>query len=506
MRRPGQGRRLDLSTVLARGSLRSTTALYLAPSSTVIDGVMIVPHLDAIRRVPPNTVVVLSTEMGAGGWLVSAALRHAWERRSSAVVVPESRYSSTVIGLAERLDITLLAAGQDPASVALDLAAEIGAARSVVDVQLANLVRALIKESTVTGVLRGISQHLGGILIALEYDGVLVASAGSTGKDDGQVSVDLRSQENSSRGMALTAQIPADEAYDRQFVRTALEMAVPSVQSAWLQVNSREDRDAVPSAALVDLTPFDTAADDKFEDRHRHLMTELGWHRGQRYVAVWIWHDPNEPHRLERTAVLRLLWRRVGIRRPLAEVEEGWLSIIPCEEDQRVAQLQQRVNAKIGRALAEFHLAAGLSRWQAENVTLPAIVREAKIAAECAYLTGPGNILAFGSLNVQAATFFMNQETIQQVAHLALPQLMAAPDREQMISSLASYLDHHSSVSSAAKALNLHRNTLQTRLHRARELGVPLDDPHQLLATHMILHVLNDVTSRTTRHARKDSP
>jgi hypothetical protein len=53
----------------------------------VIESVVLVTQLEAIQQVRPNTVVVLSAEMGWGGWLVSAALRHAWECRASAVVV-----------------------------------------------------------------------------------------------------------------------------------------------------------------------------------------------------------------------------------------------------------------------------------------------------------------------------------------------------------------------------------------------------------------------------------
>ena len=73
--------RLDVAGLLAHGSLRGTTPLYLTPSSGLIESVVLVSQLEAIRQVRPNTVVVLSSEMGSGGWLVSAALRHAWERR-----------------------------------------------------------------------------------------------------------------------------------------------------------------------------------------------------------------------------------------------------------------------------------------------------------------------------------------------------------------------------------------------------------------------------------------
>ena len=113
--------------------------------------------------------------MGSGGWLVSAALRHAWERKASAVVVAGSTYSSAVIGLAERLGITLLAAEGDTSGIALALAAEIGAALSVVDAELARFARAVAKDTTLGAVLNTISRELDGIKILLEYDGVSLA-------------------------------------------------------------------------------------------------------------------------------------------------------------------------------------------------------------------------------------------------------------------------------------------------------------------------------------------
>jgi hypothetical protein len=79
---------------------------------------------------------------------------------------------------------------------------------------------------------------------------------------------------------------------------------------------------------------------------------------------------------------------------------------------------------------------------------------------------------------------------VVDVAELTLPRLMAAPDRDVIINALAAFLDHRGSVSLAAKSLNLHRNTLQARLNRARELGVPLDIPSELLSVHLIAKVL----------------
>jgi hypothetical protein len=503
--------RLDVAGLLAHGSLRGTTPLYLTPSSATIENVVLVSQLEAIQRVRPNTVVVLSPGMGAGGWLVSAALRHAWERRASAVVVAESTYSTAVIGLAERLGITLLAADEDPAGVALAMAAEIGAALSVVDAELARFARAVAKDTSLGDVLRTISNELDGVGISVEYDGVVLASAGMPLREAAEViAVEIRGG-NSAVRSTLSARVPASGVHNLQLVRSILEVAIPSVRAAWLLGDFLEASRAVPTAALAGLDQGPDSSGGAFEVEHRHLLTQLGWRPEDKYVALWIRSRPGHDARSELTAVLRLLWRKVAARRPLAEVNGGWLALVPAENRDVSAQLEARIRTRLAETLAELGLVVGLSAWREDPPKLPSIVREARLAAESAWAAGPGTVLSFADLGVAAATTFVDSDAISLVAELALPRLMASADRDVIISAVAAFLDHHGSVSLAAKTLDLHRNTLQTRLNRARELGVPLDSPAELLSVHLILNVLRGPSrgkpnfQRNTFETRKDS-
>lgn len=481
---------LDVAGLLARGSLRGTAPLYLTPISAVIESVVLVTHLEAIQRVRPNTVVVLSAEMGSGGWLVSAALRHAWERRASAVVVADSTYSSAVIGLAERLGITLLAADGDTAAVALALAAEIGAALSVVDAQLARFARAVAKDTRLGEVLTTISKELDGIGISLEYDGVVLASAGTILREAAELITVEVSGADSTIGSTLSASVPASGVDNLRLVRSILEVATPSVKAAWLLGDFVETARAVPTAALSWLDHDPGSTGQAFEEKHAHLLIQLGWRPGERYVAVWIHGVPMKKHRPELTAVLRLLWRKVAPRSPLAKVDSGWLALVPAADREAAALLESRISARLSEALTELGLVAGLSRWLEEPPALPSIVREARLAAQSAGSTAPGTVLGFADLGVGAADTFVDVDAVALVAELTLPRLMASADRDVIIAAVASFLDHHGSVSLAAKSLDLHRNTLQGRLNRARELGVPLDTPAQLLSVHLILNVL----------------
>ncbi|MDR7159700.1 helix-turn-helix domain-containing protein [Arthrobacter sp. BE255] len=510
MSRSMKDTRLDVAGLLAHGSLRGTTPLYLTPTSAVIESVVLVSQLEAIQRVRPNTVVVLASEMGSGGWLVSAALRHAWERRASAVVVAGSTYSNAVIGLAERLGITLLAAEGNPAEVALSLAAEIGAALSVVDAELARFARAVAKDSTLADVLKTISGELDGVGVSLEYDGVVLASAGAAPRDSAKViTVDVGAA-NAAVPSALTARVPASGVHNLRLVRSILEVAAPSVKAAWLLGNSRDEARAVPTAALARLNQGSGSSGTAFEEDHRHLLSQLGWRRDEGYAAIWICRSGGHTADHDLTAVLRLLWRKVAGRSPLAEVDGGWLALVPAAHQEVLSQLELRLKARLQPALAELGLVAGLSRWAEEAPPLPSIIQEARLSAVSARSAGPGTVLGFAGLGVAAAFTFVDKDAVALVAELTLPRLMASPDREAIVAAVAAFLDHRGSVSLAASALDVHRNTLQARLSRARELGVPLDNPSELLSVHLILTVLSATTHekpafQAPNETRKDS-
>ncbi|MFP3580278.1 helix-turn-helix domain-containing protein [Arthrobacter sp. SIMBA_036] len=500
MARSMKDTRLDVAGLLAHGSLRGTTPLYLTPASALIDSVVLVSQLEAIQRVRPNTVVVFAAEMGSGGWLVSAALRHAWERRASAVVVAGSTYSSAVIGLAERLGITLLAAEGNPADVALSLAAEIGAALSVVDAELARFARAVAKDGTLADVLRTISGELDGVGVSLEHDGVALASAGNAPRDSAEVIAVNIGAADAAIPSTLTARVPAAGVHNLRLVRSILEVAAPSVKAAWLMDNSRDAGRAVPTAALAGLSRSTGSSGKAFEEDRRHLLSQLGWHRDERYVAVWICRSAVDAASNDLTAVLRLLWRKVAARSPLAEVEGGWLALVPARNEAVIAQLELRLKARLQPVLTELGLVAGLSRWAEEAPPLPSIIQEARLAAASAQSAGEGTVLGFASLGVAAATTFVDKDAVALVAELTLPRLMACPDRDALVAAVGAFLDHRGSVSLAAASLDVHRNTLQGRLGRARELGIPLDNPSELLSVHLILDVL-----RVKAHEKRTS-
>jgi hypothetical protein len=316
---------------------------------------------------------------------------------------------------------------------------------------------------------------------------------------------------NSVVRCTLTARVPTSGIHNLRLVRSILEVATPAVKAAWLLEELLSTARAVPTAAIAGLDQDPAASGAEFEEKHRHLLTQLGWREGEPYVAVWLRSGQVQDHRPELTAVLRLLWRKVTARSPLAEVQGGWLTLVPAGDQDASTQLETRIRTRLGPALAELGLVAGLSRWQEDAPALALIVREARLAGQSARSTGPGTVLGFASLGVVAATTFVDMDAVALVAELSLPRLMNSPDRDVIITAVAAFLDHRGSVSLAAKSLNLHRNTLQARLNRARELGVPLDIPSELLSVHLIVKVLrrsmrDKTTSEDTLENQKGLP
>ncbi|MFC4222455.1 helix-turn-helix domain-containing protein [Lysinibacter cavernae] len=516
MIRPPHSTQLNVAELIANGSLRSTRPLYLTSTSAVVEGVVIVSQPDEIRNVAPHTVVVIPAGIGTSGWLVSSALRQAWERKASAVIVADTPYSSSIVALAKRLDISLLAAIDDPTTVALSLAGELGTAASSMSIRLARFAQAVAAEHTINTVLKAASKELRGAVVSLEFDHIVVASAGSGTVDASTAGHTLVTADLPSVGGGVSGRISTvvlSNGTDAASAQAILSVAAPSVQAAWLAADAAESRGAVPTSALVGLHAIATAPDERASDNEdepsldingakvnagggnpgSRLLSQLGWQSDQRYVAVWIRGEPGAERAPALTSVLRLLWRKVAQRCPLAEVDDGWLAVVPSGYPDSVVQLERNINTRLGGALAELGLTAGLSRWQhSPSRSLTELAHEARLAAQCVPPSGTTRVVAFGQLGVEAAARFVDTDTILQIARLTVPRLLEAADGEHIASALETYYANNGSVVAAAQALGVHRNTIQARLTRARALDVPIDDPSKTLSVHLIVAALRN--------------
>ena len=72
------------------------------PGADSITEIALALQLDDLAGVRPNTLVVLSQEASRGEWMVSTAIRQAWERHAVALIVSERVCSDTAVMLAKR--------------------------------------------------------------------------------------------------------------------------------------------------------------------------------------------------------------------------------------------------------------------------------------------------------------------------------------------------------------------------------------------------------------------
>ena len=100
-----------------------------------------------------------------------------------------------------------------------------------------------------------------------------------------------------------------------------------------------------------------------------------------------------------------------------------------------------------------------------------------------------------GGLDSILATRLMQQQGVEVVPlHFVTPffgfELLADPQSDEIIAAVVGYLSSRGSISRAAETLGVHRNTVQARVRRAEELGLPLGEPDKLLSSFMMLAAL----------------
>lgn len=67
---------------------------------------------------------------------------------------------------------------------------------------------------------------------------------------------------------------------------------------------------------------------------------------------------------------------------------------------------------------------------------------------------------------------------------------MAAKDRESLVATVLAVLDCGGSLSQASERLGVRRNTVPSRVARAKDLGLTFGDPTRRLALHVVCHAL----------------
>lgn len=500
---------LGLSELLHVDPLARAEAVHIPDSLRRVDHVVLAETFERLRRMSPHSLVVLHDEAATGGWSLAAALHVVWERNASAVVVPRAAMTASSALLAERLGIALLVIDNDPVDQALALAGQVSAPRAARAIRVAQCAERLAEQSNLRGVLGVLNSELAPVPVALAI-GSSVAAGRATAirarPDREQVRVEI----NGTGGQPwaeLVAAVPTKGATGTDHVAAMLRLARLPLQAAWAQSRLHTSTQEVRERAAFQLirrlatvrdsesiVPADT------EVAVPAWISELGWRLEGVNRATWIapMHGEGAEPTQELTQLVRAAWQRHHPDWPLVADSDGWISwrnspdASSDADDDRPAM--RRAITAVTRVAQSHALVLGVGRAHRGVPGLLRSITEARLAAHVARDSGPGAVQWFDQVGARATLAWLPRGQIAEVADLCLADLMAARDRAALVDTVLVVLDCGGSLSQAATRLGVHRNTVLSRVARAKELGLTYDDPAHRLAIHVLCYSLASLT------------
>lgn len=478
----------------------------LADPSRHVEQVILAETFDRLRRATPHSLVVLHAEAATGGWSLAAALHLAWERNVSALVVSRTVSSPASVTLANRLNMSLIVVDTDPVDVALQLAGLVSAPAAARALRQALLAERLADETGIRGVLGVLNAELDPIPAALVVGDAVVAgraAAIADRHDSEQVFVDVDGPGERSWAR-LVAAVPVGSPGRAAQVVALLRIARPSLLAAWAQtrLNSalhiEQERAAfgllrrmtTGGSSAASPTAPGTATDEPEPVDAPAWSRELGWQVEGANRAVWMaaLHTSGEPPD-DLTHLLRTAWQRGRPSWPFIPEGDGWISWYSGADPDDVTPVRRALLAFRDTALAH-DVVVGVGGAHAGVAGLMRSVAQARLAAHVARDQGAAGVQWFDQVGAQAALAWLPISQIAQVADLCLADLMTAKDRRVLVDTVLAVLDCGGSLSQASQRLSVHRNTVLSRLARARQLGLTYDDPAQRLALHVLCYAL----------------
>ncbi|WP_236792969.1 CdaR family transcriptional regulator [Amycolatopsis sp. GM8] len=493
---------LDLAELLRVEPLSRASAVHLPDPARHVHEVVLAETFDRLHHAAPHSLVVLHHEAATGGWALAAALHAGWERNVSAIVVPRPAMSSSSAVLAERLGIALLVIEDEPVDVALTLAGQVSAPQAARALRVALCAERLAEQSSIRGVLGVLNSELAPVPVALTVGGTVTAgrAAGAAEKPGGTtVCVEINA---AGRPWAeLVAAVPAKNTAAAGHVESVLRLARLPLLAAWAQTRVHSSAQAAREQAafglLRRLVAEPAAAAEPADVEVPPWTGELGWRVEGRNRAVWIsplTATDGAPAE-ELTQLVRAAWQRHRPDWPLVADSDGWISWqnLPDSTENNDEAGMRRALGAVTHAAESHALVLGVGDAHRGVPGLMRSVTEARLAAHVARDGGPGSVQWFDQVGARAALAWLPRGQIAEVADLCLAGLMAARDREALVDTVLAVLDCGGSLSQASARLGVHRNTVLSRVARAKELGLVFDDPARRLALHVLCYSLASV-------------
>lgn len=450
-----------------------------------VQRIVLVDEVDDIPTQGPNALLVLNELTARGGWVISVALRFGWERHAAALVVPQEAVTDAVAELAAKFDIPLLTTNRQSRSLIVDIATAFG---TLVENRYSGLetFRKSIREADSIERLNEVVQD------QLEADEVQLTFLRPSGIQDGQT-------ETVADGDGVvypftmpvlgTAWIVAHDVEVQQDVAHVLLREASLIYKSLLLARYAE---AVHSAFPARQGTRSTADTDPSTRRAAvHMLESAGIRERDSFIALQLLSDDPDAD----AAVVYELWLGASMELRPIRTESGWVCIALTDSSTGAAsqvKLLMSLRTMFMRAAATTNLVVGISGTHRGWSDLHVALSEARLAATVARQRVRGSVRESRIVNFQALPQRFGESIVDSNLATALleayyPEFMRAPVREQIAHAVTAVYRHGGTIKSASEELGLHRNTLQSRLRQAGELGLPWDQPDRALTLQVLL-------------------
>lgn len=476
---------VQLRDLTSSPELPELTSLFIASPLHPVRDLVVIADIEEISGVGPDTIIVLTPEASSGSWMISAALRYAWERRACTLVVPEHTSTETVVDLARRLGVSLLTSSTEMLPLALRLATQIGVARAGLITRLQNFTASIARTADVATLLERISVELNGAAVRIETEGTITAKVNMSASTKLVETVAEQSEEVSvhvSRpGAHAEELITSVSPHFTPFAKQVLSASVPLLRSLLAESNLADLRASLPIMSVASLV-----SSAHLESLEAPSVSEslLAFEKqyGQTFRAVCILSA--EQARV--ASSLHYLWANEVGDVPLVRFSDGWLAFVPVRAGADAGLLLDPIRAKLHNN-QHLRVRIGVSGEHQGVVAVYQALQEAWIAAQVADAGGEGALLSFEKLAPNLIARIIPVSMAQQLFETMYPKLATHEHVHEVATTVLTYLDANGSMATVAQRLGVHRNTVQSRLQKASELGVDLTKFDEVLPLHMLL-------------------
>lgn len=486
-------RGVNLTDLLASQAGDELTPHHLPEHPQAVREVIIITNVDDVLSVGPDSVVLLGEELALGGWVVSVALRYAWERHAVAVIVSEQVFSDSIIELARRFGVALLTASAAIDRAAVSLARELGALEAGVLSRLDALQSRVAKSASPQRALEALATEFGGAGVQLVVGGIELFGAGQPPADSIEVRrvLDARAADCELRAFVARGQ--------QEFADQALARAAATIHSLLMAQELADIDAAAPLLSFAELADTPVVPSLEGESTTTFSRSEARSRDTASLTVVVLRVEGDDDLAASRLApVVSQRWRTAFPKLPLARASGGWFAFVPHERGD--AKLHRSLDSLLtgqpgrsglsgpsglsGGVGAARHLALAVGLASGSNGEKSALLRRAHLASR---LARSGEVIDAENIGVPLLRRLLPREDARALAEVSYPDLLADPQADEIMRAVLAYLDAAGSGTSAALRLGVHRNTLQGRLRRAAELGVSLDRPELVLPVHLLL-------------------